>query len=71
MFDSIVKNISKKIDKPYGYIAKLVMETMGKSTLGKKMTEKLRDQMKNDFFCKSIQIPAEISARISGYLAHP
>ena len=24
------------------------METMGKSTLGKKMTEKLRDQMKNE-----------------------
>ena len=43
-----VKNISKKIGKPYDYVAKLVMETMGNSSLGKKMTEKLKDQMKDE-----------------------
>jgi hypothetical protein len=43
-----VKQTSKKINKPYNYVAKLVIETISNSSLGKKMTEKLKLQMKNE-----------------------
>ena len=43
-----VKKISQKTNKPYRYIVKLVMEEISHSALGRKMTEKLRDQMKGE-----------------------